>query len=71
MKFTIFKNNNIKKVNYFLRCFVALDDRCQSGDEKTNFGAKIANDIANVDWLNVDIRTHVFWSGISQWPKSP
>ena len=57
-------------LNYFLRCFVALDDRCQSGDEKTTFGAKIANDMATVDWLNVDIGTHVPWSDISQWPKS-
>ena len=57
-------------LNYFLRCFVALDDRCQSGNEKTTFGTKIANDIATVDWLNVDIRTHVPRSDISQWPKS-
>ena len=46
--------------------FCSLDDRCQSGDEKTAFGAKIANDIATVDWLNVDIRTHVPSSNISQ-----
>ena len=57
-------------LNYFLRCFVALDDRSQSGNEKTTFGAKIANDIATVDWLNVDIRTHVPRSDISPWPKS-
>ena len=29
--------------------FCALDDRCQSGDEKTKIGAKIANDKATVD----------------------
>ena len=57
-------------LNYFLRYFVALDDRCQSGDAKTTFGAKIANDITTVDWLNVDSRTHVPWSDISQRPKS-
>ena len=57
-------------LNYFLRYFVALDDRCQRGDAKTTFGAKIANDITTVDWLNVDIRTHVPWFDISQWPKS-
>ena len=51
--------------------FCALDDRCQSADEKTKFGAKIANDMATVDWLKIDIRAHVFWSNISQWPKSP
>ena len=45
-------------LNYFLRWYVALDHKCQSGDEKTTFAAKIANDIATVDWLNVDIRTH-------------
>ena len=47
--------------------FCALDDsiyRCQSGNEKTKFGAKIANDMATVDWLKIDIRTHVFWSDI-------
>ena len=60
----------MKYLNYFLSCFVALDDRCQSGDEKTTFGEKRANDIATVDWLNVDIRTHVPWSDISQWPES-
>ena len=60
----------MKYLSYFLRCFVALDDRCQSNDEKTTFAAKSANDIATVDWPNVDIRTHVPWSDISQWPKS-
>ena len=39
--------------------FRALDDRCQSGDEKTKFGAKIANDMATVDWLKVDISEHM------------
>ena len=31
--------------------FCALNDKCQSGDEKTKFGAKIANehDMATVD----------------------
>ena len=29
--------------------FCALNDKCQSGDEKTKFGAKIANDMAAVD----------------------
>ena len=57
-------------LNYFLKWYVALDHKCQSGDEKTTFAAKIANDIATVDWLNVDIRTHVPWSDISQWPES-
>ena len=57
-------------LNHFLRCFVALHDRCSSGDEKTKFGAKAVNDIATVDWLKMDIRTHVFWYDISQWPKS-
>ena len=57
-------------LNHFLTCFVALDDRCSSGDEKTKFGAKVANDIATVDWLKMDIRIHVFWYDISQWPKS-
>ena len=50
--------------------FWALDDRSQNGDEITKFGAKIANAMATVDWLKIDIRTHVFWSNISQWPKS-
>ena len=53
--------------------FCALDDsiyRCQSGNEKTKFGAKIANDMATVDWRKIDTRAHVFWSDISQWPKS-
>ena len=52
-------------LNYFLRWYVALDHKCQSGDEKTTFAAKISHDIANVDWLNVDIRTHgpTFLSG--------
>ena len=36
-------------LNYFLRWYVALDHKCQSGDEKTKFGAKIANDMATVD----------------------
>ena len=51
--------------------FCALDDRSQSGGEKTKFGAIIANDMATVDWLKIDIRARVFWSNISQWPKSP
>ena len=50
--------------------FCALDDRCQSGDEKTKFGSKIANEMATVNWLKIDIRAQVFWSDISQWPKS-
>ena len=50
--------------------FCALNDKRQSGDEKTKFGAKIANDMATADWLKIDIRAHVFCSNISQWPKS-
>ena len=56
-------------LNHFL-CFVSLDDRCQSGGEKITFGKKISHDIANVDWLKIDIRTHVFRYDISQRPKS-
>ena len=44
--------------------FCALDDRSQNGDEITKFGAKIANDMATVDWLKIDIRAHpTFLSG--------
>ena len=57
-------------LNHFLRCFVALDDRCQSVGEKITFGKKISHDIANVDWPKIDIRTHVFRYDISQRPKS-
>ena len=54
MKFTILvKKQLISKINELLKpfseMFCALDDRCQSGDEKTKFGAKIANDKATVD----------------------
>ena len=57
-------------LNHFLRFFVALDDRCQSGGEKITFGKKIVHDIANVDCLKIDIITHVFRYDISQRPKS-
>ena len=75
MKFTILvKKRLISKINElfkpFSEMFCALDDRSQNGDEITKFGAKIANAMATVDWLKIDIRTHVFWSNISQWPKS-
>ena len=56
--------------NHFLKCFVLWMIDGQSGDGKTKFGAKIANDMATVDWLKIDIRAHVPWSDISQWPKS-
>ena len=63
-------NYKLKYLNYFLRCFVALDDRCQSAGEKITFGKKISHDIANVDWPKIGIRTHVFQYDISQRPKS-
>ena len=75
MKFTILvKKQLISKIDELFKPFsemiCALDDRCQSGDGKTKSGAKIANDMATVDWLKIDIRAHVPWSDISQWPKS-
>ena len=81
MKFTILvKKQLISKINElfkpFSEMFCALDDRCQSGDGKTQFGAKIANDMATVDSLKIDSSEHMcpgptFLSGQQNPYKTP